>query len=245
MSGFNISRFSTNINQRGTLQNNKFLVQITVPSIRNLTSYNLGSVLEFRASSIKMPGIDFNIIQTYRYGIGPLQKTPTNVQFKDIGISFIEDKQNSIWKFFSTWMDQIFKFQPGTQGRPSVGMTYLAAYKDYYISPTMKILIFDNEGNTVNTINLTQAFPISLNDIDLSWSEQSELMKINVGFTFTEWYFDARPLNGVVTSTVSATVATTGVTPAPAPAAPAAPMTALGSGPVVGLEMGSVNPPNQ
>jgi len=222
MAGFNIAEFSTKINQRGTLQTNKFLVQITVPSIRILNSYNLGNVLEFRASSIKIPGIDYNTIQTYRYGMGPSHKTPTNVQFKDIGISFIEDKQNSIWKFFSTWMDYIFKFQPGTQGRSSPGLTYLAAYKDTYISPTMKILIFDNSGNNVNTINLTQAFPITLNDIDLSWSEQSELMKVNVGFTFREWYFDNRPLDGAVRSTVSATVATAGVAPPPAPAAPTA-----------------------
>lgn len=214
MAGFNIKEFSTNINQRGTLQNNKFLVQITPPRA------TLSNFLQFRASSINMPGVNLKPIITYRYGIGPEEKTAVNVNFSDISISFIEDKQNSIWKFFSTWIDSIFKFQPGNNGSASAGTTYLSLYKNEYISEAMKILIFNNEGNKVNTINLTRAYPTSISNIDLSWADQSELMKVTVGFTFREWYFDGRPNSAVAEAPVTQTQQTTQVAPAPRPAAP-------------------------
>ena len=217
MSGFNISRFSTNINQKGTLQNNKFLVQIVEPS--QVSNPERVRTLQFRASSINMPGVNLKLISTYRYGIGPEEKTAVNAEFSNISISFIEDKQNSIWKFFSAWIDSIFKFQPGSNGLASAGTTYLSLYKDNYISRAMKISIFDNEGNNVNTINLTKAYPISISNIDLSWADQSELMKITVGFTFKEWYFDGRP-NFVDVAPPSQRGQTNRVVSTPNPAAP-------------------------
>jgi len=216
MAGFNIKEFSTNINRSGTLQNNKFLVEITPPR----GTSNMNNYLQFRASSINMPGVNLKSISTYRYGIGPEEKTAVNVNFSDISISFIEDKQNSIWKFFSTWIDSIFKFQPGNNGSASAGTTYLSLYKNEYISEAMKILIFNNEGNKVNTINLTRAYPTSISNIDLSWADQSELMKVTVGFTFREWYFDGRPNSAVAEAPVTQTQQTTQVAPAPRPAAP-------------------------
>ena len=210
MAGFNIKEFSTNINQRGTLQNNKFLVQITPPRA------TVSNHLQFRASNINMPGVNLKLISTYRYGIGPEEKTAVNVDFTNINISFIEDKQNSIWKFFSSWIDGIFKFQPGNNGSASPGTTYLSLYKDDYISQTMKILIFDNEGNNVNTIDLTRAYPTTISNIDLSWADQSELMKVTVGFTFREWYFAGRP-NIITTATpVTPALQTNQVVPIPA-----------------------------
>jgi hypothetical protein len=216
MVGFNIAEFSARINDRGTLQTNKFLVQINNP-------FQINNDLQFRASNISMPGVSLKYISTYRYGMGPEQKTPINVSFTDLSITFIEDKQNSIWKFFTTWIDSIFKFQPGTNGTTVAGTTYLSLYKDDYISQVMKILIFDNNGNNVNTINLTQAYPISIGNIELSWAEKSELMKVTVGFTFREWYFDGRPNIATAEASVTPAQQTNQVVPTPNPAAPVPP----------------------
>lgn len=184
MAGFNIAEFSTKINERGVLQNNKFLVKITKPSIFTADDFN--RILEFRASNVKIPGVNFDVMTTYRYGVGPQQKTPTNVNFNDITISFIETDGNFIWKSFAWWVNEIFDFSERAEGV----IKYTSEYKQYYASPTIRIEIYNNSGEKVNVVVLKEAYPISLNDIDLSWSNRNNLMMINVGFTFREWYFE-------------------------------------------------------
>lgn len=182
MAGFNIAEFSTKLGQRGTIQNNKFLVSIAIPSI--LYAPGIEEVLMFRASNVKIPGIAFDFQNTNRYGVGPQHRSPTNVSFRDISISFIEDETNSIWKFFHTWFNQVFDF---TSNPTAHKIKYTSNYKDNYVSPGMEIRVYNNEGRHINTINLIQAYPSSLDDVGLSWNDRNNLMMINVGFSFTEW----------------------------------------------------------
>jgi len=184
MAGFNIAEFSTKINERGTLQNNKFIVSITKPRIFSDDDFN--RILEFRASNVRIPSINFDVLSTYRYGVGPQQKNPTNVNFNDITISFIETESNFIWKSFAWWINEIFDFSDRGNGT----IKYTSEYKQYYTSPTIKITVYNNKGENVNVVVLKEAYPISLNDVDLSWSNRNNLMMINVGFTFREWYFE-------------------------------------------------------
>jgi hypothetical protein len=184
MAGFNIAEFSTKINERGTLQNNKFLIKISKPTGSSpdfyLNSYREED-LTFRASSIEIPGVSFEFANSFRYGIGPQQKTPINPNFNDISISFIEDKQNGIWKFFSSWINQIFNFDTDRM--------YVARYKSEYIAPNFEILVYNNEGLPINSIILTEAFPSSLGNVGLSWNDKNNLMVVKVVFSFTDWHW--------------------------------------------------------
>jgi hypothetical protein len=184
MVGFNIAEFSTKINERGTLQNNKFIVSITKPGI--FTDDDFNRILEYRASNVRIPGVNFDVFNTYRYGVGSQQKSPINVNFNDITISFIETDGNFVWKSFAWWINEIFDFSDRGNGT----IKYTSEYKQYYTSPTIKITIYNNSGQIVNVVVLKEAYPISLNDVGLSWSDKNNLMMINVGFTFREWYFE-------------------------------------------------------
>ena len=212
MAGFNIAEFSSKINERGTIQNNKFLVTITLPTIFNS---EIQETLTFRASNIKIPGVSFNMIKSYRYAVGPDHKTPSNVSFNDLSISFIEDKENSIWKFFSIWINQIFDFnQTGS------GLKYTSNYKSNYVAPNFQIDIYNNDGTLVNTVKLVQAYPSSLSDIALSWNEKNNLMMINVGFSFTEWYFEGLDYSTQSINTSTPGLTTNRIVPTPAPSRP-------------------------
>jgi len=216
MAGFNIAEFSTKINERGTIQNNKFLVKITLPTIFINNAISVQDTLTFRASSVKIPGINFNYLNSYRYAVGPEHKTPSNVSFNDISISFIEDKENSIWKFFNLWINQIFNFKPG-----NLGLKYTSNYKSNYVAPSFEIQIYNNDGkNPVNIIKLVQAYPSSLGDIGLSWNEKNNLMMINVGFAFTEWYFEGSDYSVEVQNNSTPGLTTNRIVPTSEPAAP-------------------------
>jgi hypothetical protein len=222
MAGFNIAEFSTKINERGTIQNNKFLIKISKP-VGNTLDFFLNPYKEedliFRASSIEIPGISFEFANSFRYGVGPQQKTPRNPNFNDISISFIEDKQNGIWKFFSSWMNQIFNFDTDRM--------YVTRYKSEYISPNFEIQVFNNDGRPVTSIILTEAFPSSLGNVGLSWNDKNSLMMVKVGFSFTDWHWG---IPGVTNSREASVNNDTGtnqttnqVVPTPNPASPTNP----------------------
>lgn len=186
MTAFNIRNFVSNISQSGTLQTNKFNVTINRPGLISSTSIGDRSQhLIYRAESVRIPGMTLAVVETRRYGVGPRTRIASNIDYTDISISFIEDAQGSVHKYFYRWMSQIFT-------TPNVGFinnnTYSARYKSEYTS-TIIVNVFDNSGRYINTVAIYEAYPISLGDVQLSWSDNSSLMKINVTFAYTRWAY--------------------------------------------------------
>jgi hypothetical protein len=219
MAGFNIAKFSSKINERGTIQNNKFLIKISKP-IGSTDDFFLNPYKEedliFRAASIEIPGVSFESTNSHRYGVGPQQKTPRNPNFNDVSISFIEDERNGIWKFFSSWINQIFNFDSDRM--------YVARYKSEYISPNFEIEVSNNKGIPVTSIILTEAFPSSLGNVGLSWNDKNNLMMVKVGFSFTDWYWGVPGLTNFretpINNNTGANQTTNQVVPAPNPGSP-------------------------
>lgn len=181
---FNIANFSSHINRLGTVQTNKFMVRLKSPAIFGPTE--ISRIYEYRASSVRIPGVNFDMQNTYRYGVGPQQKFPTNVNFSDIDVTFIDTERNDLWKHFTVWMNGIFDYT-GTRGGNEA--SYKVEYKQYY-ETEVQIHVFNNEGARVNLINLKDAFPSSLSDVSLSWSDNNKLYEFSVRFSFKEWYFE-------------------------------------------------------
>ena len=213
MAGFNIQEFSNKINQYGTLQNNKFIVTINKPQI--FQSSALDAIFKFRASSIKIPGVTLDLTPTFRYGVGPAQKMPKNVVFNDISITFIEMENAYIWNKFASWLNEIFDFSD----RGLSSYKYTTQYKQYYVSPTIEIAIYSNDGELANTIVLKEAYPVSLNDVNLSWNENT-LMNINVNFTFKEWYYKGIDRVSIFNSGLTPEEGATGIRPVTPPPQP-------------------------
>jgi len=181
---FNIARFSAHINDRGTLQTNKFIVRFRPPYMMGPNPV-IDPSIEYRANSVKIPGVDLDTQNVSRYGVGPSQKFPTNVNFTDIDINFVDMNNNVFWKYFAKWMNGIFDYTGNSGGsEPS----YKVEYKKYY-ETDIQIFIFDNAGNQTNAIILKEAFPISLSDVSLSWSENNKLYEFSVRFAFKEWFY--------------------------------------------------------
>ena len=106
-------------------------------------STNISDLLSFRADSVHIPGVTFETQQTHRFGIGPSQKYPTNVNFNEVSISFIEDRQSTIWKFLNSWINGIFQFANPVS--PGAVPSYNLQYKDSY-STDITVNLYNNEG---------------------------------------------------------------------------------------------------
>jgi hypothetical protein len=184
---FNIARFSSHIKDKGTLQTNKFMVRILrAPSILG-TNQTIDASIEYRANSVKVPGVNLDTQNVTRYGLGPQQKFPTNVNFTDIDINFVDMTDNAMWKYFANWMNGIFDY--AGLGGQNAQASYGVEYKQYYITD-ISINIFNNDGRLSNVIVLKEAFPTSLSDVSLAWNDNNRLYEFNVRFSFKEWYYE-------------------------------------------------------
>lgn len=188
--GFNVSRFSSNLKTFGTLQTNKFYVEIPMPELFGPSG--ITEVMRYRANNVRVPGVALDLQRVFRYGVGPEQKFPTNVNFTDININFVDTDKKDIWKTFSFWFNGIFDY---TGVRGGSAASYKTEYKVYYATD-IKIYVFNNDGKVngqegpSSIVVLKEAFPITLSEVGLAWGETSRLYEFSVGFAFKEWYFE-------------------------------------------------------
>ena len=172
---FNVSNFLSELKSNGILQTNKFMIDIANKD------NNLVQAINLRAESVNLPGVALDIQSIRRYGIGPVQKMASGINFPDVSISFIDDSVNTIWKYLYGWFNTIFQYT-GNSNKP----LYALEYKENYISDII-IHVYDTVGKEVTTIKLKEAFPTNLSDVSLSWADKSSFFKTTATFAYTEW----------------------------------------------------------
>lgn len=187
---FNIQNFADNLAAYGSLQTNKFDIRIPLPA--TLVGVIAPELLSFRADRVDMPGLLFDSVDARRYGVGPVIKTPSNKsRFNEVSISFIETGSGEIHRTFYDWLQSIVDFG-GSGGSLSRSPTFLTGYKrDYAVG--MQIKVYNNSGTRqsasgrgpIMELNMIDAFPISLGDNNLSWSNNNELFRTTVVFAYT------------------------------------------------------------
>ena len=203
---FNIDNFKANIEDGGYLPTNRFRVILTPPPILFNSSINntgttasirnINSDMTYRIEQVKVPGITLMSADVARYGVGPTQKQPMNAQFGDNSFTILSDGYGDIWQFWHNWIRGIFEFT-GTSsanfGQANRVPSYGAEYKDQY-STTMQIIVYDNFGNAIQKVNMFEAFPNSLREVGLNWADGGNLLKLNVGISYTEYTIESSNL---------------------------------------------------
>lgn len=177
------------VSKNGILSANKFLVRFrTLQNASSLFALNSQNLLEFRAESVRLPDVSFMVSDVNRYGVGPTQKMPYNAMFTDTSITFIADKKSEIYNYFYQWTNKIFDYSGDGSGSSNVSKiaSYTTEYKNNYTSDLI-VDVYDNNGKISSTFTMVDAFPVSINSVNLDWNNQNTLMKITVGFTFTNW----------------------------------------------------------
>ena len=195
---FNINILKSNIENQGYIKNNAFEVVIVPPQVlSNQSINNLGTSipvpvivrnLKYRIEKLTAPGIALICSDVNRYGVGPTQRMPFAAQYQEISFSILCDGFGDIWQFWHNWLKGIYDFNGSDSarvGNASRFASYLTEYKSRY-STTMQIIIYDMYGNAINRVNLLEAFPTSVREIGLSWSDNSNLMKLSVSIAYTE-----------------------------------------------------------
>jgi len=206
---FNINEFLTTVANRGGLaRTNLFAVEIPLPAIFQLsgTDYaNMAKDLHFFCLATELPGLALETSEIRRYGYSPTEKNPYNVKFADLDLVFIGDQIGGIYTYFQEWLKAIVNtdssqgFNQATgieyDGTPPSGsiqgnqFAYEVNYKQTYCVD-MNINLYEPTGAIADAYQLTikQAYPIMIDDIQLSWDDNNSFMKIPVKFAFFDYY---------------------------------------------------------
>jgi hypothetical protein len=126
-----------------------------------------------RCESTELPSRTFATTEQ-KFGTNPTEKHPYQSQYNDITMTFIVSESMEEKLFFDAWMEYI---------NPSYKFDF--RYKSDYIS-TLQVNQYDQQNKKIYSVNLIDAFPISVNQLDLDWSSDA-YHKLTVVFAYTYW----------------------------------------------------------
>jgi hypothetical protein len=194
---FNIGRFRAEVSGADSvLPTHSFLV-VFAPMPWAIQKFpaaagNLDSILTMRCDNVVLPSI--NLLQEQnirRYGFGPVENVAYGVNVGDFTLQFIVDKNAFVVQFFEEWLNKIVNrdsFGGANMNNVLAGgrTPYEIAYKDTYACSSINVFVYDRSQNNVMEYNIYDAFPTGIQSMNMSWSEENTLMKLNITFSFTD-----------------------------------------------------------
>jgi hypothetical protein len=193
---FDIGRFRAEVSGADSvLPTHSFLV-VFAPMAWTRTrfsSQNLDSLLTMRCDNVVLPSI--NLLQEQnirRYGFGPVENVAYGVNVGDFTLQFIVDKSALVVEYFEEWLNFIVNrdsFGGANMNNNNLNRTrkpYEIAYKDTYSCPNVNVFVYDRAQNQVMTYSIYDVFPTGIQSMNMSWSEENTLMKLNITFAFTD-----------------------------------------------------------
>jgi len=168
------SSISSFISTFGSDVARKFMFDVTIPVPLALSSYaSTGRQLTFRCDNAMLPGR--NVATTdKKIGSAPVEKFPYHTSYNDVVLDFIVNGNMGERIFFDAWLDLV---------NPSNDFNF-----NYKSSYAVDILItqYDMTGKKTYETKLIDAFPTTVNQMDLSWNSE-DVHRVSVDFAYTYW----------------------------------------------------------
>lgn len=151
---------------------NRFDVMIPVP-IQLMAYYGTAKNLTFRCETAELPSVTYETFDQKIYG--PTEKYPHQKNYNESTFTFMVSDDMSEKLFFDAWMELI---------NPS--STYDFPYKRDYATE-ITVNQYDANGDISYSISLDDAFPVSVNQLDLDWGSVDSYHKLSVVFVYKTW----------------------------------------------------------
>ena len=129
--------------------------------------------LMFRCEVSELPGRTFGTLDRKIYG--PIEKHPYVTSYNEVTMTFLVSEDMSERVFFDAWMELI-------NPRSSYDFNYKSEY-------STRILInqYNSAHIPIYSTMLIDAFPISMNQMDLDWSNENSAHKLTIVFAYHTW----------------------------------------------------------
>jgi hypothetical protein len=166
-----ISEFKSSFS-KDVARANRFDVYVPIPPVL-LPYFNSVRTLQFRCENAQLPGKSFATTEQ-KFGSNPVEKHPYQTAFTDIDLTFIVDDDMQQKLLFDGWMNYI-----------SPVYNYNLRYKSDYTT-AITINQYDVQNELTYSVNLYDAYPVAMNQLDLDWSNEGH-HKLVVTFAYTNW----------------------------------------------------------
>ena len=152
--------------------------RVFFPSVEFATAAEDMSIM---CDSVNMPGRQ--ILTNERYTDMKARKVPYGFASEDVSISFILMNDWSAWTYLNDWHRQVI-------GNINQLGGYTVNFKDDYAKDIeIEHLNYNNQGASqiAKRILLKNAFPSTLNTVELSNSSESEIIRVSASFSYDNW----------------------------------------------------------
>jgi len=147
---------------------------VTIPAPLPLLIYlNTSRNLSLRCESAQLPSRTFATADQ-KIGSNPLEKHAYQSNYNESEMTFIVSDDMSEKIFFDAWMEYI---------NPTMSFDF--NYRNDYIS-TLSVNQYSVDNKLTYSINLIDAYPIAVNQLDLDWSNDGH-HKLTVVFAYRYW----------------------------------------------------------
>ena len=135
--------------------------------------------LTLRTESVALPGGSFMTIDNYRpYASGKNYTIPYATNVQEVSMTHTIDAKADVYRTLYMWMDLIVDFDGDRK--------YTAEYYNNYVTDIL-ITAYDMEGAPAKTIVLYEAFPISMDQPQMSWNTIDDIARLNVQYKFSDY----------------------------------------------------------
>lgn len=170
---FNIQNFKSNVAGEGFLRPHSYFVIMNPP-------VGGGNEIRLRTETLSLPGAAFLTVDNYRpYSSGQIFNIPYSYNPQDIAMTHNVDGDGEILSTLWKWVDKIVDIKGDRK--------FAANYHDEYACDQMTIFVYNTAGNIVQTIMLYDVFPMSIDQMQMSWGSADEIAKINVNYRFSRY----------------------------------------------------------
>jgi hypothetical protein len=179
-SNWNLSKFRSEVlSGAGLSRTNRFEVVITPPpKLASSFSESYLSSLYVEQASLPLLNLTVKPLKIF----GPSYQRPISSEYGGEGISltFHVDREMKVRKFFENWMHIIVDPDTFTVGYQS---DYIA---DVYIKQ------LDEQDNVTYEVKLIEAFPRSMNMLELNNGSTNQTHRLNIIFAYRNWINTSR-----------------------------------------------------
>ena len=157
---------------------NRFGVLIPIP--QNVTKSDDGTArtLSLRCETAQLPGRTFATTEQKTYG--PVEKHPYLTTYTDIDLTLIVEDKMQQKRLFDMWLDMV----------NPISTNDFKYRRDYETAITINQ--YNVSGVLSYSATLYEAYPISMNQLDLDWSSEG-YHKLVVTFAYTFWRSEYTP----------------------------------------------------
>ena len=174
-SNFNLSQFIGAVRNDSLARVNRFEVFINAPKSLTFKNKSNAGAVSLYCEMASLPPVN---ISTKSFKIfGPTYQRPFSAEYGGEGISltFHVDRDMQVKKFFDEWTARVVDPKSGFVG-----------FQEDYIS-TIRLRQLNEQDEVTYELELEEAFPRSVNLLELNNSAQNQTHRLNVLFAYRYW----------------------------------------------------------